>query len=75
MEVLSHALDDGRLSTKLEKYGKIGKKKAIDIGNAMLKDGYQEDNAIPIATKQAEDWYKNATEDDLKALKNKNHCA
>ena len=24
----------------------------------MLKDGYQEDNAIPIATKQAEDWYK-----------------
>ena len=51
------------------------KEKAIDIGNAMLKDGYQEDNAIPIATKQAEDWYKNATEDDLKALKNKNHCA
>ena len=50
---------------------KLERKKAIDIGNAMLKDGYQEQNAIPIATKQAENWYENATEDELKALKNK----
>lgn len=50
---------------------KLERKKAIDIGNAMLKDGYQEENAIPIATKQAENWYENATEDELKALKNK----
>ena len=28
--------------------------KAIDIGNAMLKDGYKESDVIPIATNQAE---------------------
>lgn len=50
---------------------KLERKKAIDIGNAMLKDGYKEDNAIPIATKQAETWYKDASKKDLEALKNK----
>ena len=32
----------------------LERKKAIDIANAMLKDGYKEGDAIPIATKQAE---------------------
>ncbi|PKI21615.1 hypothetical protein CW746_09570 [Staphylococcus succinus] len=50
---------------------KLERKKAIDIGNAMLKDGYKEENAIPIATKQAESWYKDASEKDLEQLKNK----
>ncbi|MCG7338064.1 DUF2188 domain-containing protein [Staphylococcus sp. ACRSN] len=49
----------------------LERKKAIDIGNAMLKDGYQEDRVIPIATKQAESWYKDASENELKALKHK----
>ena len=31
----------------------LERKKAIDIGNAMLKDGYKEGDAIPIATEQA----------------------
>ncbi len=50
---------------------KLELKKAIDIGNAMLKDGYKEDRAIPIATKQAESWYKDASKKELDELKNK----
>ncbi|ASE36913.1 DUF2188 domain-containing protein [Staphylococcus pettenkoferi] len=49
----------------------LERKKAIDIGNAMLKDGYKEGDAIPIATEQAESWYKDASQDELKELKNK----
>lgn len=30
------------------------RKKAIDIANALLDDGYPDDRAIPIATSQAE---------------------
>lgn len=50
---------------------KLERKKAIDIGNAMLKDGYKEDRVIPIATKQAESWYKDATKEELEELQNK----
>ncbi|WP_412989384.1 DUF2188 domain-containing protein [Pediococcus siamensis] len=36
------------------------RKKAIDIANALLADGYPDDRAIPIATKQAEKWFQDA---------------
>lgn len=49
----------------------LERKKAIDIGNAMLKDGYKEGDVIPIATKQAEEWYKDASDDALQELKHK----
>ena len=32
-------------------FDELERKKAIDIGNAMLKDGYKEGDVIPIATK------------------------
>lgn len=35
--------------------------KAIDIANAMVADGYDEENAIPIAISQAKDWYEDAS--------------
>ncbi|MBC1398909.1 DUF2188 domain-containing protein [Listeria fleischmannii] len=35
------------------------REKAIEIGNALLKEGYSEDRAIPIATSKAEEWYEN----------------
>ncbi|WP_271004781.1 hypothetical protein [Listeria seeligeri] len=38
---------------------KTEREKAIEIGNALLKEGYPEDQAIPIATSKAEEWYKN----------------
>ncbi|KAA1036599.1 DUF2188 domain-containing protein [Macrococcus equipercicus] len=49
----------------------LERKKAFDIGNAMLTNGYKEADAIPIATSQAEKWYKDASVDELKELKNK----
>ncbi|MCD5325433.1 MULTISPECIES: DUF2188 domain-containing protein [Pontibacillus] len=45
------------------------RKKAIDIANAMLDDGYDEDRAIPIATEQAKEWYDNATEKEINQVK------
>lgn len=50
----------------------LKRQKAIDIGNAMLKNGFDEEKAIPIATKQAEQWYDNATQQDLEKLKHHN---
>ncbi|MBF7016259.1 DUF2188 domain-containing protein [Staphylococcus durrellii] len=52
-------------------FDELERKKAIDIGNAMLKDGYSESDTIPIATKQAESWYKDASQQELDELKNK----
>lgn len=34
----------------LKNLDKLERKKAIDIANAMLKDGYKESDVIPIAT-------------------------
>ncbi len=34
------------------------KKKAIEIANAMIDEGYEEGRAIPIATSQAKEWKK-----------------
>lgn len=48
---------------------KVTRKKAIDIGNALLADGYPEDRAIPIAISQAEKWYKDASDKELQQEK------
>lgn len=52
-------------------FDELERKKAIDIGNAMLKDGYKEGDVIPIATQQAKDWYKDASKAELDELKHK----
>lgn len=41
---------------------KLEREKAIEISNALLKEGYSESHAIPIATSKAEEWYKNHKE-------------
>lgn len=41
------------------------RKKAIDIANAMIDEGYREGQAIPIATEQAKEWYENADEKEI----------
>ncbi|MBB6450548.1 uncharacterized protein YdaT [Geomicrobium halophilum] len=41
------------------------RKKAIEVGNAMLADGHDEGRAIPIATQQAKEWYENASEKEI----------
>lgn len=55
----------------LKNLERLERRKAIDIINAMLEDGYDENRAIPIGTEQAQEWYKNASDDDLKKLENK----
>ena len=45
--------------------------KAIDILNAMLSEGYDEDNAIPISISEAKSWVKDASKKELKDLKSK----
>ena len=51
-----------------EKFRPLIRKKAIDIGNALLADGYPDDRAIPIAISQAEKWYQEASAADKKAF-------
>lgn len=45
--------------------------KAIDIVNAMLKEGHEEKQAILISIAQAKDWAKEATEKEIAELSNK----
>lgn len=52
-------------------FEQLERKKAIDIANAMLKEGYEELDLIPIATAQAKKWYQSASKDELNELKNK----
>ncbi len=47
------------------------RRKAIDIANAMVTEGYKEENAIPIAISQAEKWAKDADSKEKKELKKK----
>lgn len=46
------------------------RKKTIDIANAMVDEGYDENRAIPIATKQAESWYENSGKDAINEFVN-----
>jgi uncharacterized protein YdaT len=43
--------------------------KAVEIANALLKDGYEEGRAIAIATAQAKEW----AEDHGKQIRKKEH--
>ena len=45
--------------------------KAIDILNAMMTDGYDEENAIPIAISSAKKWFNNASKKDIESLHKK----
>lgn len=50
--------------SSLKNFEKPLKKKIIDIANAMIEEGYDEGRAIPIATKQAKEWYEKTSEED-----------
>lgn len=45
------------------------RKKMIDIANALLANGYDDSQAIPIAISQAKDWYENATQSEKNTFK------
>lgn len=44
------------------------RKKAIDIANALLQDGYDENRAIPIAQSQAKEWFQDASDEEKRAF-------
>lgn len=46
----------------------LTRKKAIDIGNVLLAEGYPDDRAIPIAIKQAKEWSEDATSTEKKSF-------
>lgn len=46
--------------------------KAIDILNAMLEEGYEEEHAIPISISQAKEWREDADQKEIKQLRDKN---
>ena len=50
---------------------KVIRDKAIDIANAMLEEGYDEDNAIPIAISQAKDWAEDASQSEKNKIRKK----
>ncbi|MCC2931372.1 DUF2188 domain-containing protein [Bacillus sp. LBG-1-113] len=41
------------------------KKKAIEIANAMIDEGYEDGHAIPIATSKAKEWAENASKKEI----------
>src|SRR5690625_7083714 len=45
------------------------KKKAIDIANSMIDDGYDENRASPIAIEQAKKWRENASQSGIEKYK------
>lgn len=47
--------------SSMKNLNKSTKKKAIDIANALVEEGYDDGRAIPIATQQAEEWYDHAS--------------
>nr|WP_300006319.1 DUF2188 domain-containing protein [Tissierella sp.] len=49
----------------------IVRRKAIDIANAMVKEGYEEDRAIPISISQAKEWVEDADKGAKRELKDK----
>lgn len=49
------------------------RKKAIEIGNALLAEGYPEERAIPIAISQSKKWLEEATEREKEAFSNKSY--
>ncbi|MFC4024778.1 DUF2188 domain-containing protein [Oceanobacillus longus] len=51
--------------TSMKNLNEVKKKKAIDIANAMVDEGYEEGRAIPIAIEQAKEWYENASKDEI----------
>jgi len=49
------------------------RKKAIDIANALEEEGYEEDRLIPIAHSQAQDWYEDASDEEIEDFKDESN--
>ena len=54
--------------TSMKNLDKLTRKKALDIANALLDEGYPDSRAIPIAIDQAKEWYENASESERRTF-------
>ncbi|MCM2674145.1 DUF2188 domain-containing protein [Alkalicoccobacillus plakortidis] len=59
--------------SSLKNLDKATRKKAIEIANSMLDDGYKEGDALPIATKQAKEWHANASNNEIDSFIKNGH--
>ncbi|SBA87624.1 Uncharacterized protein conserved in bacteria [Staphylococcus aureus] len=57
---------------KWKEFETLKREKAIEIANAMLREGYLEKDVIPIPTKKAKDWYRTLSKEEIKALEEEN---
>jgi uncharacterized protein YdaT len=55
--------------SSMKNLNKATKKKAIDIANSMVDEGYDEGRAIPIAIEQAKEWRENASKKEIEEYK------
>jgi uncharacterized protein YdaT len=60
---------EGNYPESLKNFTAPVRNKAVEIANALLKDGYDEGRAIAIATAQAKEW----AEDHDKQIRKKGH--
>ncbi|BAC12494.1 DUF2188 domain-containing protein [Oceanobacillus iheyensis] len=51
--------------SSMKNLDKATRKKAIDIANSMIDDGYKEGQAIPIAIEQAKEWKQHASQSEI----------
>lgn len=45
-------------------FDSLTKKKAIEVSNALVNEGYPDDRAIPIAISQAKKWVSDASHEE-----------
>lgn len=62
--------DKNDYPSSLKNFDEATRNKAIEIANAMIEEGYDEDRAIPIATDQAKEWADGASKDEKDEMKN-----
>ncbi|KMK77728.1 DUF2188 domain-containing protein [Alkalihalobacillus pseudalcaliphilus] len=59
--------------SSLKNLNKTIRHKAIEIANSMIEEGYDEQDALPIATSQAKKWYSNASYKEKEEMNQASH--
>lgn len=52
----------------MKNFEELERKKMIDIANALVASGYEDDRAIPIAIQQGKEWFADASDEEKRAF-------
>lgn len=52
----------------MKNFEELERKKMIDIANALVASGYEDDRAIPIAIEQGKEWFADASDEEKRAF-------